>query len=146
MEATETKDKVVYEEGSFGEFLKKAQNIFGFSQGSLANKLKINRRTIQRYEADTFSPTMETLLKLSEAFQSKMNSVINKHGDQLKNMNLTNEGRKRKKHICDWAKTLAGMAEAEQIGDPLKYIKNKLECQAAWFRFVTDYLGLRPQL
>ena len=71
-----TKDEKILKE--FGKNLKKLREAKGFSTRQFADAAEISHSTVGRLEGGLTNPTLTTLIKLSEALASDLNSLIPK--------------------------------------------------------------------
>lgn len=62
----------------FGKNIKYLRKIKRISQQELADKLKINRSTISRYEADIMDPTIENVIEVSNVLGVTVADMVGK--------------------------------------------------------------------
>lgn len=61
---------------SFGNNLKYLRTINNLTQEDLAEKMKVSRQTISKWESDTAYPEMEKIFKLSELFSISLDKLL----------------------------------------------------------------------
>lgn len=65
-----------------GEKLKNARKAKGFSQDEVAEKLKVTRQTVSKWENGRTAPDVETLVKLSDLYETSLDLLMRENGNQ----------------------------------------------------------------
>ncbi len=73
--------------------LKKLREKLGISQTEVANKLKINSQTYNRYETGVNQPNIEMLIKLADFFNVSIDDLIGRKSETI-NLNFYNDNKK----------------------------------------------------
>ena len=84
-----------------GTRIKNIRYINGLSQLEMAKKLKINRNYLSRIETNKSLPTSEVLLKIANAFNISIDSLLGLDFDGEKGEDIKLSKIKRIKQFCD---------------------------------------------
>lgn len=63
------------------KLIKKLRKEYGYSQYTLASKIKVTRQAVSKWERGITIPSRETLIKLSNLFDMTINELL-KQGDE----------------------------------------------------------------
>ena len=92
--------------------IKTLREEFGYTQQDLANKLNSSKSVIGLYENETRKPSLEILLKLSEAFNCSIDYLLGK-------TNIRNYDKDEQEFKFAYHKEMEGLTD-EEIADALK--------------------------
>lgn len=95
--------------------IKTLREEFGYTQQDLANKLNSSKSVIGLYENETRKPSLEILLKLSEAFNCSIDYLLGK-------TNIRNYDKDEQEFKFAYHKEMEGLTD-EEIADALRFYK-----------------------
>lgn len=70
---------------SIGNIIKKERKRLGWSQVELAEKLKIHRMTLGRYERNELLPSIPTILKMLDIFEISADTFLERQSNTVLN-------------------------------------------------------------
>ena len=130
------------EQPVFGERIKEAREIRGFSQTTLSELVKVKRQAISAYEKDKINPSPETLFAIATSTEFPVRFFLNERprGDSLRTSPISF----RKKSIASKTAKLQATQYENLLADIFFYVNHYLDFHPAKIPFYEniDYLSL----
>ena len=69
---------------SLGERIRKSRNLAGLSQSQLGDRIETDANTISRWERDSISPKVETIIKIAHALNTSVSYLLGETDDPVR--------------------------------------------------------------